>query len=198
MEPPFVKFDVLWTAVDLRAAGVGPAVAEVEALGTLVAVEDPEAGVGEAVGDEAVERSGVQRNADAATPVARIEVERVQITQRGIGAVGGDQGWADRGEADDPLRTGRHDDACPWLRSGESVGPLPFAFRHRQGGEDLGGHQASVGGAPGRDVHGGETEGVGRCRVPEFDHAPMLARSRRTFSTRWAERRGRGAEGVRP
>jgi hypothetical protein len=54
-------------------------VAEVEALGTLVAVEDPEAGVGEAVGDEAVERSGVQRNADAATPVARIEVERVQI-----------------------------------------------------------------------------------------------------------------------
>ena len=86
MEPPFVKFDVLWTAVDLRAAGVGPAVAEVEALGTLVAVEDPEAGVGEAVGDEAVERSGVQRRSDATPPTARIEVERVQIAQRGISA----------------------------------------------------------------------------------------------------------------
>ena len=57
-----MKFDVLWTAVDLCAAGVGPALAQVEALGTLVAVEDPEAGVGEAVGDEAVERSGVQRS----------------------------------------------------------------------------------------------------------------------------------------
>ena len=155
MEPPFVKFDVLWTAVDLRAAGVGPAVAEVEALGTLVAVEDPEAGVGEAVGDEAVERSGVQRRSDATPPTARIEVERVQIAQRGISAVGGDHGWADRGEADDTLRVGRHDDACPWLRSAQSVGPEPFAFRHRQGGEDLGGHQASVGGAPGRDVRGG-------------------------------------------
>ena len=197
MEPPFVKFDVLWTAVDLRAAGVGPSVAEIEALGTMVAVEEPEAGVGEAVGDEAVERSSVQRNSDSATPMARIEVERVQIAQRGIGAVGGDQGRADPGEADDPLRAGRHDDACPWLRSGESVGPLPFAFRHRQGGEDLGGHQASIGGTPGRDVHGGKTVGVGRCRVPEFDHTSMLARSRRPVRTRWAGHVDR-AEGVRP
>ena len=160
--------------------------AVVEPQGTQVAVEDPEAGVGEAVGDEALEHSGVQRSSDATTPMARIEVERVQIAQRGISAVGGDQGWAGRSEADDPSRGYRYDDACPWLRSGESVGPEPFAFRHRQGSEDLVGHQASVGGAPGHDLHGGKREGVGRRRVPEFDHAPMLTRSRRTFSTRWA------------
>jgi hypothetical protein len=46
-------------------------------------------------------------------------------------------------------------------------------------------------------VHGGKTEGVGRCRVPEFDHASMLARSRRPVSTRWAGHVDR-AEGVRP
>ena len=82
-----MKFDVLWTAVDLGTAGVGPAVAVVEAQGALVAVEDPESGVGEAVGDEAVECGGVQRRADATTPVIRIEVERVEVAQRRIGAV---------------------------------------------------------------------------------------------------------------
>ena len=97
-----MEFDVLWTAVDLRAAGVGPTVAVVEAQRAQVAVEDPEAGVGEPVGDEAVENSGVQRSSDASTPAVRIEVERVQVAQRGIGAVGAHQGWTGRSEADDP------------------------------------------------------------------------------------------------
>ena len=104
MKPSFMEFYVLRTAVDLCAAGIGPAVAVVEAQRAQVAVEDPETGVGEAVGDETVDSGGVQRSSDAPTPVVRIEVERVQVAQRGISAVGGHQGWAGRSEADDPPR----------------------------------------------------------------------------------------------
>lgn len=183
MEPPFRQFGVLWTAVDSRAAGVGPAVSVVEAQGTLVAVEDPETGAGEAVGDKVVQRSGVQWSSDAATPVAWIEVQRVEVARSGIGALGGVEGRTGRGEADELPSVGRYDDACPWRPGRESAGPDLFEVTHRQTGEDPVGYEGPVGGAPGCDLHGGKGVGVGRRRVTEFDHVPMLADSERSGKT---------------
>ena len=61
-----MQLDAAGSAVDLGTAGVGPAVSEVEAQGTLIAVEDPQAGGGEAASSEAVEQGGVQLSPDAA------------------------------------------------------------------------------------------------------------------------------------
>jgi hypothetical protein len=66
VQSAFVQLDVVGTAVDLRSAGVGPALAEVEAHCALVAVEDPQASLGEVAGTQAVERDGVQAGAYAA------------------------------------------------------------------------------------------------------------------------------------
>ena len=133
----------------------------------------PRGRVGGAVGDEAIKSSGVQRNSDAPTPVVRIEVERVQVThvdRRGRWR----PGWAGRSEST----------TCPssvatttlvrssWvvIRSDQSCSrPVPTGLEH------LVGHQASVARRAGRDMHGGEGVSVGRRRVPEFDHVPMLA-----------------------
>jgi hypothetical protein len=154
VESPLVQLDATGSAVDLGAAGVGPAVSDVEAQGTLIAVEDPKAGGDEAASSKAVEHGGVQLSPDAAPPTVRIQVERVQVAQGGIGAVDGDQGRPGRGEPDDCVRDGRHDDARARLLGRECVGPEPFAIGYGQAGEDIVGHHAPGGGTPGCDVHG--------------------------------------------
>ncbi len=92
MKPPLVQLDAVGAAVDLSAPGVGPAVAVVEALSTLIAVEDPQTGGGEAASTETVERGGVQLSSDAAPPAVGIEVERVQVASVGSARSMGSKG----------------------------------------------------------------------------------------------------------
>ncbi len=92
MKPPLVQLDAVGAAVDLGTAGVGPAMAVIEAPGPLVAVEHPQAGGGEAASTETVERGGVQLSSDAAPPAVGIEVERVQVASVGSARSMGSKG----------------------------------------------------------------------------------------------------------
>src|SRR3954454_5081679 len=82
-------------AIDLRPTGLRPALPVVEAYRPHVGVEDPEAGVGEAVGPEPVDRSRVQPRAPTASPRRGVEVERVELAFGGIVLIPGRSG---RGE----------------------------------------------------------------------------------------------------
>ena len=75
VEPSFVQLGAAGASVELGTSGIGPAVAIVEAQGAFVGVKNPQAGVGEAAGSEAVEGGGVELGADAAAPDVGLEIE---------------------------------------------------------------------------------------------------------------------------
>jgi hypothetical protein len=97
-------------------------------------------------------------------PDVGIGVERVEVAESGIAAVGGYEWRSSRREADDRAFD-RHDDGAGVRQPGsEVVRPELFSVGDGQGGEDVVGEQASVGGAPGLHEHSGDGMGVGRRR----------------------------------
>lgn len=125
-----------------------PAVSEVEALGPLVATQDPEDRVGVAALGEAAAGLVEQLPAGAGAPVVGIDVERVDLSgTRGIvvagGAEGGEADNALAGDGDDRLRVGGG--------GGIEVVPLGPLLR-LQRVEEVVGDQAPVGDLPGADV----------------------------------------------
>jgi hypothetical protein len=134
----------------LLAAGAvaAPAVGAVEALGSLVAAQHPEDGLGIGARFEAAAGILEQAAADARAPVLGLDVEGVDLADvRRVDVAGGPEG----GEADDPL-AGKSDDRLRVGRSGgiEVVPADPLLGLQRV--EDLLVDQAPVGGLPGADV----------------------------------------------
>lgn len=124
------------SVVESGTSGIGPAVAVVEAQGAFIGVENPQTGVGEAAGPESVEGGGVELGADAAAPDIGGEVERVEIAEGGVGAVGGYERRTGRGEADDGAGDRCDDDAS----MGEARWPRRrgvMVFNARCGGRRL-------------------------------------------------------------
>jgi hypothetical protein len=134
----------------LHAAGTvaAPAVDQVEALGDLVAAEDPEDGIGVAGLLEAAAAVLKETTADAGAPVVGVDVEGVDLS--GAPRVVVSSG-AEGGEADDPL-AGEGDRRLRVGGSGRvEVVPVDPLLR-LQRVEELVFDQAAVGGLPGADV----------------------------------------------
>lgn len=141
---------------DPRAVGVlhpggavaTPAVGEVEALGALVAAEDPEDGVGVAGVFEAAAGLVEQPATDAGAPAVGVDVKGVDFAGALRVVVAG---GAEGGEADDPL-AGEGDDRLR-IGGGGRVAVIPAdPLLRLQRVEELVADQAAVSDLPGADV----------------------------------------------